>query len=169
MNKVVVSDASSLVLLQKIRLLEKLLKKFEVIIPREVYKEAVTKGKNKKSSDAYLIEEKIKNKLIKVSSVKDSDKVNQVIKEFGLGEGEAEAIILFLEQKADILATDDHKAINVCKIYEIPFITALTFVINAFDNKLIGKEEAKRMIKELGSYGRYKYELVYKALNYVGE
>jgi len=166
---VIISDASSLVLLQKIGLLEILIKKFEVSIPAEVYKEAVVRGKEKKSSDAYLIEEKIRNNFIKIKSVKGSDKVTKVIEEFGLGGGEAEAIILFLEQKADVLATDDHKAINACKIFEIPFITALTFILNAFEDKLIEKNKAKKMIEELGIYGRYKDELIYKALKYLGE
>jgi predicted nucleic acid-binding protein len=75
---------------------------------------------------------------------------------------------LFLQEKADVLAIDDQKAINVCKIYKIPFMTALTFVITAFDTKLIGREEAKEMIRYLDIYGRYKDELIYKALNLMG-
>ena len=74
-----------------------------------------------------------------------------------------------LKENADILAIDDHKAINVCKIYNTPFITALTFVITALDAKIIMKNEAKEMIRNLGIYGRYKDELIYKALNYMGE
>ena len=66
MNKIIVSDASTLVLLQKIALLDKLVKNFNFIIPQEVYNEAVLKGKDIKSKDAYLIENKIKNNTIKV-------------------------------------------------------------------------------------------------------
>lgn len=83
--------------------------------------------------------------------------------------GETEAIVLFLQENADILAIDDHKAINVCKIYQIPFITALTFVVAALDARIIMKDEAKEMVRNLGIYGRYKDELIYKALNYMGE
>ena len=168
-NKVVISDASTLILLQKITLLDKLLKNFSFSIPNEVYKEAIIKGKKVKSEDAYSIENKINKNLIEVKKIKNKDKLRQIINEFGLGEGEAEAIALFLQENADVLSTDDHKAINVCKIYEIPFMTALTFVVECFGTELITKNEAKRMIKDLSILGRYKNELIYKALDMIGE
>ena len=168
MSNFVISDASTLILLQKITLLDRLLKNFKFIIPQEVYNEAVIKGKKIKSKDAYLLETNINNNLIKIKKIKDEKRINDIIKEFGLGRGESEAIALFLQENADILAADDHKAINVCKIYRIPFMTALTFVVSASDIKLIAKDEAKEMIKDLGVYGRYKDELIYKALNCIG-
>ena len=149
-------------------MLDRLLKNFKCIIPQEVYNEAVIKGIKIKSKDAYLLETNINNNLIKIKKIKDEKRINDIIKEFGLGRGESEAIALFLQENADILAADDHKAINVCKIYRIPFMTALTFVVSASDIKLIAKDEAKEMIKDLGVYGRYKYELIYKALNCIG-
>ena len=169
MNKIIISDASTLILLQKIALLDKLVKNFEFIISPEIYGEAVVKGKKIKSEDSYSIESKINSGIIKVKKIKDGKRVNQIIDEFNLEKGETEAIVLFLQENADILAIDDHKAINVCKIYKIPFITALTFVITALDAKVIMKNEAKEMVRNLGIYGRYKDELIYKALNYLGE
>ena len=109
MNKIIISDASTLILLQKIDLLGKLTKNFEFIIPEEVYREAVIIGKEKKFSDSYQIENVIKQNLIKVKKIKNIGSVNKIINEFGTAEGETEAIVLFLELKADILATDDHK------------------------------------------------------------
>ena len=168
-NKVIISDASTLILLQKITLLNSLLKKFSLIIPNEVYREVVIKGKMVKSEDAYSIENKINKGLIKIKKIKNKKRFGEIVNEFGLGEGEAEAIVLFLQENADMVATDDHKAINACKIHKIPFITALTFTIECFDIKLITKNEAHRMIKDLGIYGRYKNELIYKALETIGE
>ena len=168
MTKIIVSDASTLISLQKIALLDKLVKNFNFIIPPEVYNESVIKGKNVKSRDAYLIEDKINKNLIKLKKIKDEKRIEYIIKEFGLGKGETEAIALFLQENADILATDDHKAINLCKVYKIQFMTALTFVISAFDIKIVNENKAKEMIKDLSIYGRYKDELIYKALNYIG-
>lgn len=167
MKKLIVSDASTLILLEKILLLDKLSNNFNLVIPREIYDEVVIKGKEMKSADAYAIEEKINNNLIKIIKVKDKEKLNQIIEDFGLAKGETEAIVLFLQEKANALAIDDHKAINVCKIYKIPFITALTFIITAFDKKWIKEKEARKMINELGIYGRYKDELIQTALNYL--
>ncbi len=168
MTKVIISDASTLILLEKIALLDNLFKNFNFIISQEVYSEAVIKGKNAKYENAYSIENKINKNLIKVKNIKEKKKFNQIVNEFGLAEGEAESIILFLQEKADFLATDDHKAINVCKIYKIPFITALTFVISALDMHIITKNQADKMIRDLGIYGRYKDELINKTLNYIG-
>lgn len=167
MSKVVVSDASTLILLQKVSLLDKLITNMKFMIPPEVYNEAVVKGKNVKSKDSYLIENKIKNNSIKIKKINNKRKIRDIIREFGLGEGEAEAIALFLQENADILAADDHKAINVCKIYKIPFMTALTFILDSCSQNAIMKNDAKEMIKNLGIYGRYKDELIYKALSYL--
>ncbi|MBI3034982.1 UPF0175 family protein [Candidatus Woesearchaeota archaeon] len=167
MNKIIVSDASTLILLQKVILLDSLVKNFDFIISEEVCKEAVVHGKTKKFSDSYQIENKINQNLIKIKKIKDKKGVNKIINEFGIAEGEAEAITLFLQEKADVLAIDDHKSINVCKVYKIPFMTALTFVLDSHSRKIIEKNEAKEMIKNLAIYGRYKDELIYKALNYL--
>ena len=167
MDQIIVSDSSTLILLQKISLLDKLVRNFEFIIPEEVYKETVIKGKEKKFSDSYQIENKIKENLIKVKKIRDRGSVNKIMNEFGTAEGETEAIALFLEFKADILATDDHKSINVCKAYKIPFMTALTFVVDARARRSINAAEAKNMIEELSAHGRYKDELIYNALKYL--
>ena len=167
MNKIIISDASTLILLQKIDLLGKLTKNFEFIIPEEVYREAVIIGKEKKFSDSYQIENIIKQNLIKVKKIKNIGSVNKIINEFGTAEGETEAIVLFLELKADILATDDHKSINVCKAYKIPFMTALTFVLDSHIRKFVTNNGAKKMIEDLSVYGRYKDELIYQALRYL--
>ena len=162
--KVIVSDASTLILLQKIALLDILVENFEFIISGEVYKESVIKGKTKNFEDAYKIDNKINNHSIKIKKVKNKEKYKEIVDEFGIGDGEAESIVLFLQEKADILAIDDHKSLNVCKVYNIPFMTALTFVVDSCTRKVIGKEESKKMIKDLSMYGRYKAELVYRAL-----
>ena len=167
MDKIVVSDASTLVLLEKVDLLSRLVKNFKFIVPEEVYKEAVLKGKAKNFSDSYQIENKINDGFIQIKKINNRQKANNIIKEFRIGEGETEAIVLFLETKADVLATDDHKSINVCKAYQIPFMTALTFVLDSFNKKVIVKNEAEKMIKDLGIYGKYKNELIYKSLSYL--
>lgn len=169
MEKIVISDASTLILLEKIALLHTLTKTYSLVIPKKVEAEAVLFGIAARYADAFRLQEKIKNKAIIVKEVKDKEKRGRLLKEFNLGEGETEAICLCLEHKNAIAALDDHKAMIVCKIYDIPFITALTFVIIAFHKRMIDTKEAKQMIKMLDIFGRYKDELIYEALKIIGE
>lgn len=169
MEKIVISDASTLILLEKIALLTPLTGRYSFLIPRTVETEAVKEGIAAQYPDAFRIQEKIQKKILVVKDAKDTEKITKLMNESNLGKGEAEAICLGLEYEAATLALDDHKAMLVCKIYTLPFITALTFVILAFQKKIIEKKEAREMIKMLDIFGRYKDELIYEALKIVGE
>ncbi|PIN80416.1 hypothetical protein COV11_04005 [Candidatus Woesearchaeota archaeon CG10_big_fil_rev_8_21_14_0_10_30_7] len=165
--EVIISDASSLILSEKIKLLDLLLKKYKILIPEEVYNEAVIKGKQKNVPDAYKLEHKLKTRRLSLIKVKDTKKVRKVMSEFNIQQGETEVIILFFEQKTDYVLLDDHKAMLVCKAYEVPFLTTLTLVLATLKQKLTNKERAKTMIKELAIHGRYKDELIFRALEEV--
>lgn len=165
----VVADASALILLEKIKLLDKLINELRLLIPKEIEKEAITVGKEKNYPDAFRLEEKVKNKLIKVMEVKDNQFITKIMNDFNLAKGEAEAIGLFNQEKADLIATDDGLAIRACRSLAIPFSGTCAFVTQAFENNLIKKEEAKGMIKTLAKEGRYKDEIIFSALNSLEE
>jgi len=159
-----IADSSSIILLEKIRLLDKLVKEFNIIISKEVKIEAIEKGKEKKYPDAYHIEEKIRKNLINVKEVKDYIKVNKIMKDFNIERGESESIVLFLQEKANLLLTDDRLAFNACKSIDIPATGTLALVIGSYNKKIINKEEAINMIKILAKEGRYKNQLIFQAL-----
>ena len=164
----VIADASSLILLEKTGLLKILTKKLEFIISQEVKKEAVDKGRECKFPDAYKIENLIKNNTIKVKNVNNKNMIEEISKSFNLGAGESESMVLFLENKGDILATDDRLAINACKAIGIKTTSSIVFVVESFEKSIIDKVTANNMIKILASEGRYKYEIISKALNKIG-
>jgi predicted nucleic acid-binding protein len=169
LNKIIVSDASTLVLLEKIDLLKRVIVKDKILIPEKVYEEVVKKGIEKNAPDAYNIKVYIERKKIEIRNIKNKEKVEKLLKEFNLGQGETEAVVLYLEQKADLLASDDHKAINLCKIYKIPFATAIAITLKYVKEKEIAYEEGRNMIMKLGKYGRYKTEIIAEALNLIGD
>lgn len=165
---IIVSDASSLILLEKIKLLIKLIEnKVNLIMPAEVYKEAVEKGKERKYADAFTIEEKINKELLKVKKIKNQMAVNKIMMDFGIEKGEAESIVLFKEIEADILATDDGLAINACKALEIPTSGCPAFVTESYHKKIINKQEALDMIKILGKVGRYSNDIIFQTIRNV--
>lgn len=164
---VIISDASTLILLEKIKLLASILKKDRIIIPPAVYREAVTKGKEKNHPDAFEIGKKIENKSIQVIEVKNKCKINEIKTNFNLADGESEAIVLLHENRGNVVALDDLKAMHYCNYYGLPFTTAIDFVLDYFGKKLISKRGAEEMIKNLGIFGRYKDDIIFYALKQI--
>ena len=105
----VVSNSSPLIHLAKIGKLD-LLRSFfsEVFVPEAVYKECVVEGKGK--DDATKISEA---RWIRVRKIKDEKLKRALMVE--LDEGEAEAIVLALEESADLLLLDDYEARRIAR------------------------------------------------------
>lgn len=161
----VIADASSLILLEKIALLDTLLSHdMDFMIPLEVKKEAVEKGKMKKYPDAFKLEEKISQGRIAVKEAKNKNHVKNLMALFKIEAGEAEAISLFQQEKADLLATDDRFAINACRALNIPISGSAAFVTHSFDQGLINKDQGTQMLGILSEEGRYKGDIIFKAL-----
>jgi predicted nucleic acid-binding protein len=80
--------------------------------------------------------------------------------DFGLGRGEAEAIALALEEKAQIVGIDDKNGINACKLLGIPFTTAIGVLIRMREKGLLPVNDALAKLAALATYGRYKQSIV---------
>jgi predicted nucleic acid-binding protein len=80
--------------------------------------------------------------------------------DFGLGKGEAEAIALCLQEKAQLVATDDKNGINACKLLGIAFTTAPAILIRCREKNLISRSEAFAKLSFLGLYGRYQNSII---------
>ena len=165
---VVISDASSLILLEKIKLLKYMIENTKLVIPNAVYDEAIKKGIEKKYIDAIELDKKTKEGKIKVILIKDKKKFDEIKTNFNLARGETEAIVLYYEKKGHILAVDDLKAMKYCDYYNIPFTTTINLVLDYFNKRTINKQEAIEMIKNLGIYGRYKNEIIFYAIKQIG-
>jgi len=155
-------DASTLILLAKIDLLRLVTENFDCVITEEVRKESAQK---KKSFDANMIVQLIKEKKLKIVKVKIKKELEY---EFRLGRGEVSTINLALKKKL-VVATDDKLAIKVCRIFDIKFVTAIDFVTGAFEKRIISKEEAKSKINKLDEYGRYDTKVIKMALEKIGD
>ena len=103
----VVKYAMVLIHLAKISLLEISRGYFgKVLIPELVLQETVNAGKQKNFEDAFLIEEIIRKGIITVGKIAKKAFVKKA-NQFNIFGGEAEALALYWEEKADFLATDD--------------------------------------------------------------
>lgn len=152
-------DASTLILVAKMEILDSLLVSVEsqVVVPVEVARECCAV---KKSLDALLIQKALDESRIRVVAARDRKLITKVQGDFGLGRGETEAIVLALAQRTPILGIDDKNGINACKLLGIPFTTAIAILIRMHDKGLLTDGEALSKLATLGKYGRYKQSIL---------
>ena len=146
----IVSNASTLILLAKVGVFRKFLDEFkEITIPKEVEKE-ITAGN---SFDSKILKKEIKDNHIVVKAIKSS--TENVLNEFKMHEGEAEAFVLYNECDAKAILTDDGELIKLCKLFEIPFINALAIITRMFEKGILTHTETCEYLQKLNDYGRY--------------
>lgn len=160
MHKLLIMDASSLILLGRCGLIEVLSQAFNLTVPWGVLNEVVNEETLKQYPDANTISELVKNRKIEVFSI-EKQKYRFPIT---LGEGETEAIILTRQMENAILVTDDGKAIKACRYLKIPFIISPKLVVDLYRLGEINFMVAKASIDKLRIIGRYSPEIIAEAL-----
>lgn len=154
-----VFDASTLILLAKVELLDPFLADvtLEVAIPAEVERECCSA---KKTLDALMIQKALDESRIKVMAVKNKKLAAKLRTDFSLGKGEAEAIALALKEKAQLSGIDDKNGINACKLLGVRFTTAVGVLVRSCEKGLIGRSDALAKLTALAKYGRYKSSII---------
>ena len=155
----IIFDASTLILVAKAELLDSFLTgiELEAAIPVEVEKECCGV---KKSLDALLIQKALDDSRLKVIAVKNKKLVVKLQGDFSLGRGEAEAIVLALAEKAEVLGMDDKNGINACKLLGIAFTTAIGILVRSREKGLLTGSEALATLMTLAKHGRYKESIL---------
>lgn len=149
----VVFDASTLILLARIELLDSFVARVQggAAVPEKVSREALCGERE----EMQTLISSIEKKRIAVVKVKDSALTRKLTADFNLDAGEAEALSLALENHNAIVATDDRNAIRACKALKLEFITAIAVLVRSVEKGLIVKEEGLIKLQKLQSIGRY--------------
>lgn len=155
----IVFDASTLILVAKVELLELFLASVSVpvAIPAEVEKECCG---SKKALDALIIQRAVDESRIKTVVVKTRRLVAKLQGDFSLGRGEAEAIALALSEEAEVVGIDDKNGINACKLLGLAFTTAVGILIRSREKRLLEETDALEKLSSLAKYGRYKDSII---------
>jgi predicted nucleic acid-binding protein len=95
-----------------------------------------------------------------VAKIKNTALAQKFSEDFNIDAGEAEALVLAIEKKAPIVATDDRNAIRACKILKLDFITAVAVPIRVVEKGLIEKDEGLVKLQKLQSVGRYSKAII---------
>lgn len=154
-----VFDASTLILIAKVELLDLFLANVSVpvAIPGEVENECCG---SKKALDAVIIQRAVDESRIKTVVVKNRRLVTKLQGDFSLGKGEAEALALALNEKAEVLGIDDKNGINACKLLGVAFITAVSILIRSLEKGLLEESVALEKLSALAKHGRYKNSII---------
>jgi predicted nucleic acid-binding protein len=156
----VVKDSMILIHLAKMQILKDSCRQFgEVMIPTKVYEETVVKGKEKGHPDALIIEEAITTDLVKVKEVRNKRKVDD-LKIFGLHLGEAEAVVLYFQEQAQFLATDDDTCRRNRIILGINIIGSPAIVLTLLRNGAINRRKALDCVLALETIGWFDIEVI---------
>jgi len=155
----IVFDASTLILIAKGEFLDLFISHagMPVVIPGEVERECCG---SKKVLDAVIIQKALDESRIKTVTVKNRRLVAKLQADFILGSGEAEAIALALNEKAQFLGIDDKNGINACKLLGVAFTTAVGILIRSRGKGLLEKPEALAKLALLAKHGRFKDSII---------
>jgi predicted nucleic acid-binding protein len=152
---IIISDSSSLILLAKSNLLDKLSKRTKILIPKKVYEEVVEEGLKRNKIDAVKINNLIEKRKIQVKKVNKEKKFP-----ITLDKGEKEALELYYQEKANNVIVDDKKALQICKIMKIPYLTVHIILTGLLKKKIINKNQAIKSLEILDKEGRYSSEII---------
>jgi len=155
----IVFDASTLILIAKVELLDLFLASVSVpvAIPAEVEKECCG---SKKALDAVIIQRALDESRIKTVVVKNRRLVAKLQADFSLGRGEAEAIAPALSEEAEVVGIDDKNEINACKLLGVAFTTAVGILIRSREKGLLEETDALEKLSSLAKHGRYKDSII---------
>jgi len=153
--KILVADASSLILLTKTGVLSILCETASMMIPASVEREVCGPAAMKKHADAVIVSGLIESGKIQVESVRLRRRLH-----VSLGRGEREAILLFLQEDADLILTDDGRAIRACRMLKIPFSASPRIVLDLQQAGRMSRKDARRALEKLSVLGRYSIDVI---------
>lgn len=157
---IVISDTTPIISLMKAGQLELLQELFGVVyIPKAVYRELV-------ENRAYIEEaRKVQECGFLLMEQVENEKSVIILRSFtGLDAGESEAIILADEKQSDVLLIDEYKGRQVAKKLGIKITGTIGILAQAFDEKLLTREEVERCIDRLKGSGIRISEKLYQKL-----
>lgn len=141
----VVCNSSPLIHLAKVGKLELLKGYFtEISVPEAVYRECVIDGKDR--DDAKRIESAAWIRVVAIKNIDLKKAFNTV-----LDEGESEAIVLALQESADLILLDDYEARELARTYGLKITGTIGLLIKAkYEGDISSIEEMLKKLRKTG-------------------
>jgi len=121
------------------------------------------KGEAQHPQDVKQLKTAIDRKLVRIKKIKDNKLIRRA-NEFNIYRGEAEAIALYWQEKASLLATDDDNVRKKKEALGISMIGTPSIMIKLFRNKKIDKKSYLASIRKLKEIGWFSSTVFDKML-----
>ena len=159
----IVKDSMVVIHLAKITLLEASCERFKpVVVPEEVYRE-ILKGKKKGYEDVPVIEGLIAAGSLSVRSVRDK-KLLKKSAQFNVQGGEAEALALYWQEKADYLASDDDSLRKKAVLLDLRLIGTPAIILKLYQERRIEKSKLQSSLQALRRIGWFSNAVIDRIL-----
>ncbi len=159
----IIKDAMVVIHLAKSTLLDKSCEHFKpAVIPEEVHRE-ILEGKKKGYGDVPVIERLIKAGKLGVKRVRERKWVRRA-REFNIQRGEAEALALYWQERADYLASDDDNLRKKSILLDIRLIGTPAIVLKLYKSGVIEKEKLMECLNALRKIGWFGNGVIDKIL-----
>jgi predicted nucleic acid-binding protein len=142
--------------LSKASALEAACSSYEIFLPPSVEKEASSPELREIYPDAAKIHELICEGALKVRKI--TSRKQKIPMRIGVGE--ADAIRLFLQLRAQVLLSDDGKAIKACRMLKIPYTISPNIVMELYAKGVLTRDQAILALEKLRIYGRYSPDII---------
>ena len=116
-------------------------------------------GKAKNHPDAIVIQGTISKGMVNVVVVKNTELL-QKAHEFNIQGGEAEAVALYWQEKAELLATDDDNVRGKKELLDLNLIGTPAIILKLFKDKKIDAKKAKQSAEKLRKIGWFSSEVI---------
>ena len=162
---IVISDTTPIISLMKANRLDLLKKLYgKVLIPNAVYKELTENATFAK--EAKMIKD---IDYLTVVAVENKKSVSVLRNVTGLDAGESEALIMYDEQKADLLLMDEHKGRSVAKQLNERHIGTVGVLLLAYDKGVIQQDDVKSCLDTmLANHIRLDRKLCNVVMEHIG-
>jgi len=169
--KIIVADTSALISLAVTDMFS-FTQDIEFKIPKEVHNELnlIKHYRDKDGSNAAKIIRNLDKWGIEVINIKDKQKLNSLIKDPIIDKGEAESLVLALENKIEWLITDDLKSIQVLDMHNdgnVKIRSSILIPVTLYNADKIKRKQAKQAVIQIGKYRKWNEELFRESLDLV--
>ena len=164
----IVADTSALISLSVTDIF-RFTQEIEFKIAKKVYNELnlIKNYRDKDGINASKIIRNLKDWNIEVLNIKNKQKLNELLKNPLIDEGEGESLILALEREIDDLITDDLKSIHILNKYnqnKVYISSSVVIPALLYKSGKLSRSQARQIIIQIGKYRKWNESLFKESL-----